>query len=244
MIIYITRHGQPWLSGMEGNPEFPLGDPPLTALGRTQARLLGERLSALGFAGRICASPYLRTMETGAIIAEATGLPLRPEPAIREIVSVAEHMVAYRGQTLGELRERFPALAPDVALPYPWWGTAVEDADAVLARVGAFLGPLIAQGRRDLLLVGHGASVSAIHRYLLAGYPDILRRVGNNWNCGLSAVQVKPRLEALWLSDTSHLPAEQTTSNLKTLAEWQRERAAGVASPANAPPHKAWDWTA
>ncbi|NLS77645.1 MAG: histidine phosphatase family protein [Chloroflexi bacterium] len=244
MIIYITRHGQPWLSSMENNPDYPAGDPILTELGQTQARLLGERLRRIGFAGRIFASPYLRTMETGAIIATATGRPLYPEPAIREIAAWPDNLAVFQGQTVEELRERFPVVPADAALPYPWWGSELEDAAAVLGRIGPFIDALIARGGEDALLVGHGASVSALHRYLLANHPEVLARVGNNWNCGLSALRVHPRLEALWLSDTSHLPAELTTSNAKTLAEWQRERAVGVSAPANPPPHKAWDWTA
>jgi len=66
MIIHITRHGQvdpPALAKGE-DPDYPRGDAPISDLGRTQARLLGQRLRELGFSGVIHSSPYRRTIET------------------------------------------------------------------------------------------------------------------------------------------------------------------------------------
>ena len=46
MIVHITRHAQvnpPALAKGE-DPDYPRGDPPISDLGRAQARLLGQRL--------------------------------------------------------------------------------------------------------------------------------------------------------------------------------------------------------
>lgn len=227
MIVYITRHGQPWLSSTKdgGDPEYPPGDPPLSALGRDQARLLGARLRAIGFSGSILASPYWRTAETANLVAEELGATFRVEAAIREIVKVPEQMAAFRGLAVAELRATFPRLAPDATLGYPWWTTEAETSEMVLARVGQFL-----RARHpdegDVLLVGHGASVSACIRYFLNPYPDVLARVENNWNCGLTGIQVAPHFKPLLLADTAHLAPDQVTSNAKTRGVWLRERQA------------------
>ena len=46
MIVYITRHGQP--SRSINQIDVP-GDPPLSELGKEQARLLGQRLAWIKF---------------------------------------------------------------------------------------------------------------------------------------------------------------------------------------------------
>ena len=75
MKIYVTRHGQIDLNAEYhgGNALLPVGEVLLSELGREQATLLGKKLCKLGFAGKIYASPLLRTMETAELIAKETG---------------------------------------------------------------------------------------------------------------------------------------------------------------------------
>lgn len=226
MIVYVTRHGQPLqrTQAQKEDPEFPPGDPPLSALGREQAQRLGEHLKALDFAGTIYASPYRRTAETADGIAEVLDTGFYPEPALREVVKVASQMRDFEGLTSEGLRCVSSRLAPDAALPYPWWTLEAETSDGVLARVRPFLDHLIRGKDGDVLLVGHGASVGASMRYLLESRPEVLSRLGPGWNCALTAIRVTPRMEPLLLRDTTHLASHQVTSNATTREQWERER--------------------
>ena len=60
-------------------------DSPLTEKGRTQARELGDKLRTSGLRiDEILYSPLSRAADTAMAIAEATGLPARCEPRLRE----------------------------------------------------------------------------------------------------------------------------------------------------------------
>ncbi len=224
MIIYLTRHGQPM--PFVDRPDGCREDPPLSALGRVQARRLGERLVALGFRGDVYTSPYRRTAETADVIAAVLGTVFYPEPAIRETVVQRGNELTidgFVGMTLAQLRERFPQLAPDARLPYPWWTCEVETTGAIVARVQPFLERLLAEGR-DGLLIGHGASIDASVRYLLRDRPDVLAHVPPNWNCQLTAIYTASPPEPFLLMDTAHLPEDEVTSNELTRAAWRGER--------------------
>lgn len=227
MMIYITRHGQPFQKSPEkdaatgADPDYPPGDPPLSELGRLQARKLGQRLAEQRFAGLILASPYRRTAETADVIAEVLNLRFRPAPAIREYTG--PNIVNFRGLDLTGLKALFPRLAPDSELAHPWWSTEPELPDdqghrpAVEARVGELLEPLMASRNPDVLLIGHGASAGAAVRYLYqrrshGEFP----RAGRTWNCVLTAFSLdETSLVPLYHGDTSHLDlaAGEVTSN-------------------------------
>ena len=73
MRIFITRSGQP---EDNGNIDLRLSD-----LGRTQARLLGERLKSEGFDGFIYSSTVASALETAEIISALVGGEVIPTPA-------------------------------------------------------------------------------------------------------------------------------------------------------------------
>jgi len=222
MIVYITRHGQPSFPPpeIEEDPEFPSGDRPLSALGREQARLLGRRLAASGFRGLIFSSPYRRTAMTADLIAEALGSTFVPAAPIREIVTAPNNIRDFRGLTIEALRLEFQQVAPDATLHYPWWTADAEENQDVRARVGPFIDWLVANTRRDVLLVGHGASAGAATRHLLARCTTTPEEIPLTWNCALTAFRCDGvaddgagACELLLLQDTRHLPDEQVTSN-------------------------------
>ena len=216
MIVHITRHGQPRSGAKEG--DYPPGDPPLSALGREQSRLLGERLRSAGFQGLIYSSPYRRTAETADIVAGVLKSAFYPEPALREWATPP--IESFRGLTLEEMRRDYDGLAAGSELPYPWWRVEIEDEDAVLTRVRPFLERIVRETSRDILLVCHGASAGAAMRHFLEhDAPAALRKMGHPWNCFFSAIRVKPRTEPLFLCDTSHMPREMVTSNSLRLVD-------------------------
>ena len=81
--LYFTRHGETvW--NVE-NKICGMTDSPLTERGRQQARKLGEAVRASGvYIDEILYSPLSRAADTAMAIAEATGLPARCEPRLRE----------------------------------------------------------------------------------------------------------------------------------------------------------------
>ena len=81
--IYFTRHGETvW--NVE-NKICGMTDSPLTARGQQQARQLGELVRDSGLhIDEILYSPLSRAADTAKAVAEATGLPARCEPRLRE----------------------------------------------------------------------------------------------------------------------------------------------------------------
>ena len=82
--LYFTRHGETvW--NVE-NKICGMTDSPLTERGREQARQLGEKVRASGVhIDEILYSPLSRAADTAKAIADATGLPARCEPRLRQI---------------------------------------------------------------------------------------------------------------------------------------------------------------
>jgi len=213
VLFFWTRHGQ-------------TGSPDITDLGRTQARLLAGRLRKMGFNGVVYASPYKRTVATADVIAGELGTVVYLAPAIQEVLKHPEHMAKRTGPTIEDFRLKYTHIAPDATLPIPWWATQKEDRDIVFARVAPFLDELIKTADRDVLLVGHAATVGAMSRYFGKRAKRVgPRGTGGNWNCAFNAVQIEPAEKTiLALNDTSHLAYDQTTKNKLTKADWERKQ--------------------
>jgi broad specificity phosphatase PhoE len=81
MIVFV-RHGQTAVN-KEGRLQGRL-DPPLTDLGREQARLAAEGLAGCG-ARLVVTSPLSRAAETGRAIAEVVGAPLEHDARLLEL---------------------------------------------------------------------------------------------------------------------------------------------------------------
>ncbi len=209
MKVYITRHGQVAVGPFLGSVDFPAGDPPLTALGREQAALLGAHLKALGFAGDIYASPFLRTMETAELVAEHTGSRIYPCPAFREIFKTREAAEEFEGSDLATLRRRFPHIAEDAALAFPWWEVKEDSYEDVVARVAGGLPQLPKD--RELLLVGHGASASALVD--LYKIPMKWRETRDFYNCNLSCIDPEDDSVPTLFANMAHIPYEKATNN-------------------------------
>jgi len=182
-----------------------IGDPPLTDLGRDQARRAAERLRAEGRYGpvdAIVASPLRRTLATAEAVARAVGLPVEPEPGVREI-----DFGLFEGLTFAETHERYPAElaaflgSSEIAPPQgetlsALARRAVEAKDRLVAR----------HPRQTVLVVTHvtpikvlvcwalGAPLSAVNRMELA--PASLSVI-DYYDDGLSNVRC--------VNDTAHL---------------------------------------
>ena len=168
MHIFITRHGQISFDELrKNNIAFSENDPPISSLGKEQAKRLAEEMQRLGFKGKIYASPFLRTIMTADSVSQLLDIPIHTCSELREIVSNEESMQEFKGLSLDELKRLFPKIAEDAELPYPWWKTEVEDLEAVKMRVRTLLEGLI-EKQEDVLLIGHGASAVAAFLALCA----------------------------------------------------------------------------
>ncbi len=220
MKIYVVRHGQiVYDKCYDNNPMFPSGDIPLTDLGRTQARLTGEKLKDMGFNGIIYSSPYNRTLGTADIIAEVTGSKVYPLPFIQEIIMTTDEKAPlFKGLTLKTIKERYKNVADDAVLEHPWWIMHHETMDDVDLRVTEGLKNFDYKG--DTLFVGHGASCYSLKTALK------VKRINDNFffNCGITCIEKDNPDVPLLHNDFSHLPLEAVTNNPQTYEQYMAKK--------------------
>jgi len=119
-------------------------DVPLSALGRRQAAELGRHYATLTVDAVAC-SDLRRAHDTALIAFGDRGLPIRPDPRLREF--------DYGDQTQCPRDEL--ALEAHVTLPYP----GGESVAMAVERVGAFLREAIAEhAGQTLVVIGHMAT--------------------------------------------------------------------------------------
>lgn len=183
--VLIARHGQSeWnaLGKWQGQ-----ADPPLSDLGRAQARGAARRL---GTFDAVIASDLDRALGTALIIAEGIGVgPVLVEPAFRE-----RHAGEYQGLTRDEIEARFPGHL-DAGIWPPGW----EDDTSVRSRVDTALDRLVTEfGRGDVLVVSHGGVIYALEARLGADHERIanlgarwFHHDGDRWTLG-ERVQLSP----------------------------------------------------
>src|SRR5690242_18456294 len=163
--VLLVRHGQSeWnaLGRWQGQ-----ADPPLSELGRAQARSAAHSIGALD---AIYASDLQRAMETATIISSALGIgPVLVDEDLRE-----RDAGEWSGLTREEIHARYPgylpddrhrAFAPDGGEPRrpPGW----EPDDALLERVLRGVGRIhetVPDG--DVLAVTHGGVIYALEGHL------------------------------------------------------------------------------
>jgi probable phosphoglycerate mutase len=101
MKLFAARHGETaW--NLVGREMGHL-DSPLTERGVLQAEALARRLGDLGIE-RVYSSDLGRALRTAEIVAEACGVELELDPALRE-----RHMGIFQGLTSAEILEKYPA---------------------------------------------------------------------------------------------------------------------------------------
>jgi len=155
-------------------------------------------------------------METADVIAQVLNTSIIPSPPMREYYIRENQLAGFQGATLSDLAAAYPRVQPPPDFPYPWWTTQIESDEMVEARVAPLVDTLI-KGPSDALLVGHGASVSGIHRHVLRHHaPERMNHGRRGWNCVLSSFQFTPQFKIIHLLDTDHLPGEVITNNAKS----------------------------
>ncbi|WP_432488352.1 histidine phosphatase family protein [Kineococcus sp. SYSU DK018] len=183
----MARHGatahtaQGRLSGSTGQ------DPPLSEVGRDQARRLAGALRAAGGADVLVCSPVLRARQTAEEVATALGLGLRVEDDLREI-----DFGDWEGLTPAEVDRRWPG-AQDAwrqcsTEPVPG-GESLEQVGDRVARVRERLAAEHPGGR--VLLVSHMYPVKLTVVDAL-GVPRVVMHRAHVDPTGLSEVRALP----------------------------------------------------
>jgi broad specificity phosphatase PhoE len=186
--IYLVRHGhredffdnseqinREWVKSAE-NPF----DPGLSSLGKAQARQLADKLK-FSEINHIFSSPFLRTVETASIIASCFELKMKIENGLCEWLNPGWFPTPVKFLGLNALSLRFPQkidtsyhsmvnpVFPEPLLKEHVWPRVAKTVNLLLK---CFDG--------NLLLVGHGASITAAAFCLAAAPVDITTRL-----CGL-----------------------------------------------------------
>ena len=197
--VYLVRHGETdWnlLKRWQGQGITPLNPTGRRQAARVAARLAGDALSAL------YSSDSLRAWQTAEAIAAATGLPLRPDPRLRELdVGLWQGYATHEIEWLDS--ERYATRQAD------WLTTPCPEGESVsqlIARVGqAFDDITAAHPGERVAVVTHGGPIGAI-RYLVNGCAstDLL----NPWfyNTSVTLLRGRPGAwEIVLENDAAHL---------------------------------------
>jgi broad specificity phosphatase PhoE len=176
--LLLVRHGQSeWnaVGRWQGQ-----ADPPLTDLGRAQARAAAR---AIGGVDAVFASDLQRARETADVISEWLGVgPVITDPGLRE-----RDAGEWSGLTRDEIHEHYPGYLPedrhltfapgreaDLRRP-PGWETDAE----VLARVLAAIHRAhLVVGDGDALVVTHGGVIYVLEGHLGEGFARLANGAG------------------------------------------------------------------
>ncbi len=199
--IWIARHGNRedfvdprWVERAERR-----FDPGLSPDGHEQARELANRLAGENIT-RIYSSPYLRTVETAHAIAERLDLEVFLEPGFGEWLNPTYFPGRPKLLTVDELRQRFPRVSNEhEPVEQPVYPESEKDVAARSARVSDKL--IARTGDEDILMVGHGATVTFSIRHLVPDEEPFSIRL-----CSLTGIEMNGRSRKLALrGDVSHL---------------------------------------
>lgn len=209
-ILYLVRHGQrldtvqkQWYS-----PNDNQYDPPLSPEGMGQAYQIAQRLQSEPI-DTIFTSPYLRALQTAHPIAEALDLPLYVEAGVGEWLGRAMLPVSPNILPAYQRRNDFPRLDfTHNTRVVPHWPESVEEC---FARLKNTVSQLLASYEGNLLIVGHGRTVTGI-AHVLTKKPEsnfkyglaaltTLRLQGDNWQLDLNGdeTHLKEGVETLYV---------------------------------------------
>ena len=228
MELYLIRHGQsannlrkqalaePGDSPAASAPR--MADPPLTDLGKLQARLAGEALREEGITRLYC-GPMLRTLQTAQIVGAALDLSPHVFVGLHEWGGVWESRddgpsVQLPGLTRSEMSKSFPDfVVPDEVTERGWWFHDWEGDQAMLElshrNALAFVSHLEAHhvdSEQRLAVISHGGSGSSLVGALFGVPQDVLYARFTHDNTGISLISIDPEHRQLrYLNRIDHL---------------------------------------
>lgn len=186
MKLYFVRHGKTkW--NQEGRFQGASGDSPLLPSAVEQLHLLGQYLKTIPF-DRIYTSDLPRAVSTAQIIAQYHPdkeiIPVRElrewQLGTLEGAKIATVQAIYPKQ-IAAFRNNLATFDPDLF--------GAESVYQTTKRVRTFIESLCDKGYEQVLIVGHGANLTASIRTLL-GYPvPLLRKKGGLANASLTILE-------------------------------------------------------
>ena len=206
MLIFLVRHAEStWNSQKKIQGQK---DPPLSAYGKREAKLVGKRFKELSF-DHVCSSPQKRALETArAIVGKKADITVDDD--LREI-----SLGKWEGKTLAQVRRQYGdkfdrwAVRPD-RIPIP----GGEDFKAFVRRVKKIMRNVEKNDcEGNVLIVAHGGVISTYVTVVLNIKPVDVWCVTVK-NASVTIVEVKDGLRRLvTFNDISHL------MHLKDIAE-------------------------
>jgi len=198
--VIVVRHGQTeW--NEQGRWQGRL-DSPLTPLGRQQARQARDTLAGCRI-DAVYSSDAGRALETARILTEGRGLPIMPEPALRE-----RNCGAYEGMLAAEIEKQHPStrFSHTGGSRETWAPPRGESMAQVRERIRPFLLSLVAKhAGQTVLLVTHAGVMRAVDSLCRnASFDAIWYRVPPNAGIYVARVYADGRFENVWdnLPDT------------------------------------------
>jgi len=172
--FFLVRHGETRLSGRYCGSS----NPPLTRRGLQQGTAVAQLLARIPI--DICyTSPLLRAEQTAAIISRHISSPVVKHTLLKEM-----DFGGWEGLRFRDIQEKWPRLA-DHWIQDPT-ATRVPQGETFVSlrrRVGRFLASLRASLSRNILIVAHGGTLSAIILELLKlpneEFPDYIQPLGS-----------------------------------------------------------------
>jgi probable phosphoglycerate mutase len=216
--VFLVRHGATTLSAEDrfaGSTDVSLSEE-----GHAQARRLGERLAPERIVA-VYASPMQRTMDTARAIAAPYGLPVAPQPSLREI----DHG-RWEGLTRKEVAERYcEEYVSWEADPFTFAPQGGESGLSVMARALPALHAIVgAHPDARVAVVSHKATIRLLLCGLLGidarGYRD---RLDQSPAC-LNVLDVRDSVRArlMLMNDVSHY-ADRARKPTRHLSPWWDE---------------------
>ncbi len=165
--LLLVRHGQS--AWNEAGRWQGQADPPLTELGRHQAKAAA---AAVGAVDVVATSTLQRARDTAEMLAEELGVG-----PVLELTGMIERDVGeWSGLTRSEIDERFPGYLADGRRPPGW-----ESDESVASRTLGTLQALVTRyADADILCVTHGGVVMQLEG-LLGGERHRLANLGGRW---------------------------------------------------------------
>ena len=198
--IYLIRHAQAegnlyrrchsWHNGL------------ITVKGRTQIEALERRFENVRI-DAVYSSDLYRTMSTARAICRPRNLPLRIDPALREIGAGVWEDVPW-GQLLHDHRD---SLAAFLTCDPAWQVEGSETTPQVRKRMLAAIGRIIASHPdQTVAVVSHGCAIRAALSAYLGYGPEEIRQVvlGNN-TCVAKLEAENGQVKVIYYNDESHL---------------------------------------
>ena len=163
--LLLVRHGQSeWNADGRWQGQ---ADPPLSDLGRLQARAAGATIGAVD---AIVASPLERAHHTAMAISESVGVG--PVLVVDDLME--RHAGEWQGLTRAQIDAQYPGYLEDRGVARrrpPGW----EDDDVLLERVLRAIATFLTEldGADDVVAVTHGGVIYALERHLGADFQRI-----------------------------------------------------------------------